>query len=54
MAGDVIELPHLRDDLLLDERKDAINRFYVVTDASRPSEGFDPNWWPHILSLIHI
>ena len=48
MAGDVIELPHLRDDLLLDERKDAINRFYVITDASRPSEGFDPNWWPHM------
>jgi len=48
MAGDVIELPHLRDDLLLDERKDAVNRFYVVTDASRPSEGFDPNWWPHM------
>ena len=39
MAGDVLELPHLRDDLLLDERKDAINRFYVITDASRPSEG---------------
>tara|TARA_R110001592_G_scaffold228242_4_gene484696 strand:+ start:255 stop:1328 length:1074 start_codon:yes stop_codon:yes gene_type:complete len=48
MAGDVIELPHLRDDLLLDDRKDAINRFYVITDASRPSEGFDPNWWPHM------
>lgn len=48
MAGDVIELPHMRDDLLLDERKDAINRFYVITDASRPSEGFDPNWWPHM------
>lgn len=48
MAGDVIELPHLRDDLLLDDRKDAVNRFYVVTDASRPSEGFDPNWWPHM------
>jgi hypothetical protein len=48
MPGDVIELPHLRDDLLLDERKDAVNRFYVVTDASRPSEGFDPRWWPHM------
>ena len=27
---------------------EAINRFYVVTDASRPAEGFDPRWWPHL------
>ncbi len=47
MAGDVIELPHLRDDLLLGS-DEAINRFYVVTDASRPAEGFDPRWWPHL------
>ena len=43
MAGDVLELPHLRDDLLLGS-DEAINRFYVVTDASRPAEGFDPRW----------
>ena len=47
MAGDVIELPHLRDDLLLGS-DEAINRFYVVQEGSRPSEGFDPNWWPHL------
>jgi hypothetical protein len=47
MAGDVLELPHLRDDLLLGS-DEAINRFYVVTDASRPAEGFDPRWWPHL------
>ena len=44
--GDVIELPHLRDDLVLGD--DAINRFHVVTDGSRPSEGYDPSWWPHL------
>jgi len=47
MAGDVLELPHLRDDLLLGS-DDAINRFYVVTDASRPAEGYDPRWWSHL------
>lgn len=47
MPGDVLELPHLRDDLLLGS-EDAINRFYVVQEGSRPSEGFDPNWWPHL------
>jgi hypothetical protein len=27
---------------------EAINRFYVVTDGSRPAEGYDPRWWPHL------
>ena len=47
MPGDVLELPHLRDDLLLGS-DEAINRFYVVTDGARPAEGFDPRWWPHL------
>lgn len=47
MPGDVLELPHLRDDLLLGE-DDAVNRFFVVQEGSRPSEGFDPRWWPHL------
>lgn len=47
MPGDVLELPHLRDDLLLGS-EDAVNRFYVVQEGSRPSEGFDPGWWPHL------
>lgn len=47
MSGDVIELPHLRDDLLLDQ-SGAVNRFFVVTDGGRPSEGFSPRWWPHL------
>jgi hypothetical protein len=48
MAGDVIELPHLNDDLLLDATKKSINKFYVVNDASRAAEGFGPTWWPHL------
>ena len=48
MPGDVIELPHLRDDLLLSHERDAINKFYVVQDAARGSEGFSQTWFPHI------
>lgn len=47
MPGDVLELPHLRDDLLLGA-DGAISRFYVVQDGSRPAEGYDPRWWPHL------
>jgi len=47
MPGDVIELPHLRDDILLGS-DEAINGFYVITDGARPAEGYDPRWWPHL------
>ena len=47
ISGDVIELPHLRDDALLDEGK-AINKFYVVEDASRATSGYSSTWLPHI------
>ena len=48
MTGDVIELPHMRDDLLLDEDAAAVNQYWVVQEGSKASEGFDPGWWPHI------
>ena len=48
MPGDVIELPHLRDELLLTADRDAINKFYVVQDAARGSEGFSQTWYSHI------
>jgi len=48
MPGDVLELPHLRDDLLLDHDRDAVNKFYVVQDANRGSEGFSQTWYSHI------
>lgn len=48
MPGDVFELPHLRDDLLLSHDREAVNKFYVVQDASRGSEGFSQTWYPHI------
>jgi len=48
MPGDVLELPHLRDELLLNAERDAVNKFYVVQDAARGSEGFSQTWYPHI------
>jgi len=48
MAGDVIELPHLRDDMLLDDGASAINKFYVIQDAARGAEGYSQTWFPHI------
>jgi hypothetical protein len=50
MSGDVLELPHMRDDALLDGGK-AINKFYVVDDVNRASDGYSPTWYPHILRV---
>jgi hypothetical protein len=47
MPGDVIELPHERDDALLNGGK-AINKFYVVAEADRAADGWSPTWFPHI------
>jgi hypothetical protein len=47
IPGDVIELPHLRDDALLNEGK-AVNKFYVVEDANRASDGYSSTWLPHL------
>ncbi len=50
LSGDVLELPHMRDDALLDEGK-AINKFYTVEDVNRASDGYSPTWFPHILRV---
>ncbi len=47
MSGDVIELPHRRDDTL-DPNGPAVNKFYVIEDASRAAGGYAANWWPYI------
>jgi hypothetical protein len=51
MAGDVLELPHMRDDMTLDAATPAINKFYVVQDAYRAAEGYGATWHPHIWRL---
>ena len=48
MPVDVIELPHQRDDNLLDPNHPAFNKFYVVDDTGRAAEGYSATWWPHI------
>jgi hypothetical protein len=49
IAGDVLELPHLKDFYSLDETVPvALKRFYVVQDAMRSAEGYSPTWWPHL------
>ena len=49
IAGDVLELQHLRDyDPLNNDLPAALARYYVVGDASFASEGFSPTWWPHL------
>lgn len=49
IAGDVLELMHLKDYHALDQSVPfAIKRYYVVTDASWAAEGFSPTWYPHL------
>ena len=49
MPGDVIELPHLKDEYALDDSIVALRRFYVIQDVSRPATGFSQTWYPHLL-----
>ena len=49
MAGDVIELPHLKDEYALDDSLIALKRFYVVQDVTRPTNGFSQTWYPHLV-----
>lgn len=50
MSGDVIEFPHLRD-WFSDETKQAANKFYVVSDVNRASDGYSQTWFPHIFRI---
>lgn len=51
VAGDVIELVHLRDENLLDPDAPAINKFYAVDEVNRAAGGYSPTWFPHILRV---
>lgn len=49
MAGDVIEVPNLRDFHPLDTSgPKALPRYYVVQDAGFGAEGFSQTWQPHL------
>ncbi len=53
ISGDVIELPHLKDDYALEDGEtdkvyESLKRYYVIQDGSRASEGFSQTWYPHL------
>jgi hypothetical protein len=49
--GDVVEMPHLRDEFALNDYSIALPRYFVIEDVSRASEGFSITWWPHLYRL---
>ena len=48
ISGDVIELPHLKDEYALNDLTFALKRFYVIEEVSRAAEGFSATWYPHL------
>ena len=48
ISGDVIELPHLKDEYALNDLNFALKRFYVIEDVNRAAEGFSTLWYPHL------
>jgi hypothetical protein len=51
LSGDVIELPHLRDEFALNEFDVAMPRYFVIDDVGRAAEGFSKTWYPHLYRL---
>jgi hypothetical protein len=48
ITGDVVELPHLKDEYALNDLNYALKRFYVIEDVNRAAEGFSNLWYPHL------
>lgn len=51
LSGDVVELPHLRDEFALNDFDTSLPRFYVIEDVGRATEGFSRTWYPHLYRL---
>ena len=51
MSGDVLELPHMKDEYAENDFNVALKRFYVVEEVTRSSEGFSQTWYPHLYRL---
>jgi hypothetical protein len=51
LAGDVMEVPHLKDDFALNDFDLSMPRFFVVEEVDRPSEGYSATWYPHLYRL---
>lgn len=48
IPGDVLEIEHRKEDVVLDSDISTINAFYVVKDSSRAAQGYSATWLPHI------
>ena len=48
IAGDVFELPHLKDEYALNDLQFALKRFYVIEEVTRAAEGYSVTWYPHL------
>ena len=48
MPGDVLEIVHKKEEVVLDPSVPYIPSFYVITDTSRGADGYSPTWLPHI------
>ena len=51
LSGDVMELPHLRDEFALNGADVSLPRYYVIEDVGRASEGFSATWYPHLYRI---
>jgi hypothetical protein len=51
ISGDVVELPHLKDEFALNTADVALPRFFVITEVGRAAEGFSRTWYPHLYRL---
>jgi hypothetical protein len=51
LAGDVVELPHLKDEFALNNFDVALPRFFVLDEVGRAAEGFSKTWYPHLYRL---
>ncbi len=51
LAGDVIELPHLKDEFALNDFDVALPRYFVIDEVGRAAEGFSRTWYPHLYRL---
>jgi hypothetical protein len=51
MSGDVIELPHLKDEFAFNNLDISLPRYYVISDVGRAAEGFSMTWYPHLYRL---
>lgn len=51
LSGDVLEIPHLKDEFALNDADVSLPRYYVISDVGRAAEGFSPTWYPHLYRL---